>query len=70
MDYKTLDEDQKRNAILNRLVQLEQEHYENSLYLEEAKLIGASDQEAYETKLASLEPRIAVYQKQLEELSE
>lgn len=66
MEYQFLDAQAKVNGILNRLSQLEQEHYTAVLLLGESEAINSKgDVEALRDKLASLEVRIQHYREML-----
>lgn len=67
MEYQFVNDEAKTTGMMNRLAQLEQEHYTAVLYMEEARVINSqADIEALQNKLASLEVRIKYYQEKLE----
>lgn len=68
MQYHYVSEDQKKNALVNRLTQLEQEHFENTLYRDEAEVIGSTAEvDRFSAVLQGLELRINDYRKKLNE---
>ena len=66
MEYRFLSEDHKLNAAVNRLLELEQQHYSALVLLSEAQAVGDQNMVTHQTQaLQNLEPRIQYYNEQL-----
>jgi hypothetical protein len=71
MEYEYLTASQKAAGVQQRIVELEGEHFSNTVYLFEAKIIGAeNDIRDFTTKNQGLEKRIAGLKEMLKELTE
>ena len=71
MQYEILSLEEKRTGLMNRLRDLEVEHFSNSVYIREAEVIGDEDSiTKFSVQNRGLDMRYDELKRQLEEVEE